>query len=325
MNEEINVMNLGAVDQKEKRSDFKLDQLASATTTTRPEEYETPYTGTIYHQHKIPACGSHAGCYIKNIQEGRDHSPAYLWKRIKQTDGYAPEMGTSMEAIFKTLHDFGVCSLDLMPNDTLQTLAKYTDPSVITPEMDADAAKSKIGIYAYDWKPTFEKLKQYIYDFKVIIVRIEISADWWTPSWRAEDILPLGTIYDGQGGHFVVLNGYTKDTLKGINEWGVTWGDNGRFYFKDKYMGRVTYIGTCFDYVEKAPLIFTRTLRIGMSGTDVGVLQKVLKDKGFFSEGQKITSFFWTKTRTAVQQFQKSRGLKADGIVGEKTIAELQK
>jgi len=109
-----------------------------------------------------------------------------------------------MEGIFKALQKYGVCELSLMPNDTTVDLKTYTDPSVITKAIDDNASKSRIGAYAYDWKPTFESIKKAICDFKVVLARIEISADWWSPSWKAKDILPLKTKFAGQGGHFVV-------------------------------------------------------------------------------------------------------------------------
>lgn len=322
---EINTNNLGAVEQKQKETDFELASMGAVTSPTElPETFSTPYKGIIYHQHKTPSCGAHAGVYVKNIQEARDHSPAYLWKRIKQIDGFAPEDGTTMECIFRALKQFGVCSIDLLANNTKDSLEVYTDPSVITKEMDDDAAKSKIGVYAYTWNPTFEQIKRAIFDYKVIIMRIEISADWWTPSWKGKDILPLKKNFPGQGGHFVVATGYTKDTIEGLNEWGITWGNDGRFYFKEDYIGRVTYIGTCVDYTDKEKFNFTRTLRVGMKGTDVGVLQQILKDKGFFPKTQSVTSYFGAITFKSVKEFQKANGLTVDGIVGKNTIKALQ-
>ncbi len=60
-----------------------------------------------------------------------------------------------------------------------------------------------------------------------------------------------------------------------------------------------------------------------MKGTDVGIVQKILKDKGYFPQTQSITSFFLGKTLFAVQKFQKDHKLSPDGIVGPKTQAAL--
>lgn len=311
----------GAVDQQKKDTDFDLSQIGASSEI--PEEYNTPYSGEINHQRKIPACGSHAGAHLKNIQENKTHSPAYLWKRIKQIDMFPPEAGTSMEFIFKALQKFGVCEDRLLPNDTTVSLKEYTDPSVITKEMDENALNSRIGAFAYNWNPTFESLKRDIYTYKVIIVRIEITADWWTPSWKGKHILPLKKNYPNQGGHFVVLTGYDKDHIYGINSFGDTWGNKGFLSFTKDYMSQVTYYGTCFDYNDKIPYIFKRTLKKGSRGTDVGMLQKILKDKGYFPESQKLTSFYGDITFNAVKAFQKANGLVDDGIVGAKTREKL--
>lgn len=56
-----------------------------------------------------------------------------------------------------------------------------------------------------------------------------------------------------------------------------------------------------------------RTLKIGMNGSDVVALQKLL---GIASDGK-----FGRDTHAAVVAFQKSKGLKPDGIVGKNTRA----
>lgn len=62
----------------------------------------------------------------------------------------------------------------------------------------------------------------------------------------------------------------------------------------------------------------TRDLRRGMSGQDVAVVQRLLKDLGFFVYPQ-ITGYFGSVTETAVKAFQKANGLVADGIIGPVT------
>ncbi len=70
---------------------------------------------------------------------------------------------------------------------------------------------------------------------------------------------------------------------------------------------------------------FTRTIKQGMRGTDVGVVQKILKDKGFFPAEQSVTSYFGAVTYNAVKAFQKASKLTSDGIVGPKTQVALIK
>lgn len=65
------------------------------------------------------------------------------------------------------------------------------------------------------------------------------------------------------------------------------------------------------------------SLRVGSSGAKVKELQQLLKDRGF-NPGP-IDGSFGSGTETAVIAFQKSQGLKADGIVGTTTWNALTK
>lgn len=61
--------------------------------------------------------------------------------------------------------------------------------------------------------------------------------------------------------------------------------------------------------------------KIGSVGTKVSEIQTVLKQKGYYSGN--IDGIFGVNTKNAVINFQKDAGLKADGIVGEKTLSAL--
>ena len=63
------------------------------------------------------------------------------------------------------------------------------------------------------------------------------------------------------------------------------------------------------------------SIKKGNKGNDVKVIQSKLKDLGFLSGS--VDGIFGPNTEKAVKAFQKSAGLKDDGIVGTKTIAAL--
>lgn len=74
-----------------------------------------------------------------------------------------------------------------------------------------------------------------------------------------------------------------------------------------------------------------KTLKLGVKGDQVKLLQQMLNKKGFTiattgagSMGNE-SNVFATKTKSAVVKFQKANGLKPDGVVGPKTWALLQK
>jgi rare lipoprotein A (peptidoglycan hydrolase) len=62
-----------------------------------------------------------------------------------------------------------------------------------------------------------------------------------------------------------------------------------------------------------------RTLQKGTAGNDVKTLQMLLSRRGFEVP---TTGYFGTITKRKVSQFQRSRGLTADGIVGPMTRAK---
>ncbi|BCL33796.1 peptidoglycan-binding domain-containing protein [Nostoc sp. MS1] len=64
------------------------------------------------------------------------------------------------------------------------------------------------------------------------------------------------------------------------------------------------------------------TLKVGSRGETVKTAQNSLKQKGFYTAS--VNGVFDNKTRAAVVKFQKSRGLKADGIIGNRTLAALR-
>jgi peptidoglycan hydrolase-like protein with peptidoglycan-binding domain len=75
-----------------------------------------------------------------------------------------------------------------------------------------------------------------------------------------------------------------------------------------------------------APVFGSRTLKKGMSGRDVWVLQNRLAStakKYAMALGGPADSIFGSKTEAAVKLFQKDRGLTQDGIVGPMTLFNL--
>lgn len=66
-----------------------------------------------------------------------------------------------------------------------------------------------------------------------------------------------------------------------------------------------------------------RTLSQGSKGAEVKDLQKKLIQIGY--QVGKVDGIYGKATTAAVKRFQKNRGMKADGIAGEKTIKELKR
>ncbi|MEH2375208.1 peptidoglycan-binding domain-containing protein [Nostoc sp.] len=63
-------------------------------------------------------------------------------------------------------------------------------------------------------------------------------------------------------------------------------------------------------------------LRVGSRGEAVKTAQSSLKQQGFYTGN--VDGVFDRNTRSAVMKFQKSKGLRADGIIGHRTLASMK-
>jgi hypothetical protein len=66
----------------------------------------------------------------------------------------------------------------------------------------------------------------------------------------------------------------------------------------------------------------TKTLAFGDKGEQVKKLQQALKQLGYYDG--KVDGDYGPATKAAVEKFQQDAGLAVDGIVGPKTLSELQ-
>lgn len=232
----------GAQPRTPDKRDYNLAYAGAPSTI--PLVYMPDYsTLPIKMQGKFGTCGGHAGAALESFMEFKDLSPKFLWKDIKQIDGYPLNAGTDMRSIFKALQTKGTCSEDLCPNILDSTIEQYSDPSTITDAMLNDAYPHGITSYAFIENPSFQQIKQQIYQNKVVLARVDCGTGWYTPSWMEKDILPLklGT-YDS--GHFIVLWGYDQNYIYFRNSWSPGWGRNGDGYFSATYISHVHEIGT---------------------------------------------------------------------------------
>ena len=91
-----------------------------------------------------------------------------------------------------------------------------------------------------------------------------------------------------------------------------------------KYCNKITWL--CFGFLLFSLFFFSNaeaaSLRQGDRGEQVQWIQERLEDLGY--EVGEADGVFGEETRQAVIQFQLSRGLDADGVVGAGTLYELQ-
>lgn len=203
-------------------------------------------------QGKYGTCGGHGGAAFESILEGQDFSPKYLWKQTKklyaQTSGtdVNADTGVDMRSIFKSLQNTGVCHEQLCPDVLDDTFAQYTDASVLTDPMLNDAYPHGVTNYAFTDNPTWEQLRQAIYQNKAVIALVDCGDGWWANGWSESATCPL-KLGNYASGHFICLWGYDEKYIYFRNSWSSQWGRNGDGYFDASYLPHVKEIGVGLD------------------------------------------------------------------------------
>jgi hypothetical protein len=230
-------------------------QLAAIPTLDHPPVYmqDKALTLPIYWQGKQPACGAHAAAWFKHMLGSLDTpSPRYSWEDIKSFDGFPIEVGTDIRSILKSLQR-GVLSLTAVPNDVNQPLAAYALGTDLTPSNRALAGQDVIDNYAFEDKPSFDRLKQLIFQHGAVVLFIKLGNEFWTAangqvSYQEADILPLRTPATIISGHAVVAHSYDENYIYFANSFGDGWGRKGHGYFGEQYMPYVFEAGTAIDH-----------------------------------------------------------------------------
>ncbi|HET7579260.1 MAG TPA: peptidoglycan-binding protein [Bacillales bacterium] len=93
-------------------------------------------------------------------------------------------------------------------------------------------------------------------------------------------------------------------------------------------MKKLSAFVMCFGFLMVFPLIShaavgDRLMYQGVQGSDVKILQNLLQSKGYF-QYPKATGYFGPITEHSVKDFQRTHGLKVDGIAGPHTLHALR-
>lgn len=124
-----------------------------------------------------------------------------------------------------------------------------------------------------------------------------------------------------------MING--KKMIGFPNSWGTAAGNQGWQWLDENYVN-TTYIFEARTYVfnDTPPPAefhyrFMNDLQVGSTGPDVIALQTALQIDGEFPLNIKPTGYYGNVTKAAVTQFQKRYGIDQVGVVGPRTLAEL--
>lgn len=203
--------NLGAIARSYDNRDLKLGQVAQ-TKTIIPLSFASDVSQVKkLFQNGYPACGAHAGSGLKEIKEFQERkipvafSPRYLWKKIKEIDGFALEVGTNMRYILKVLSSSGVCDYDLLPNVYGVSLKEYTQ-AIITQQMEDNAQVNIIKSYGFLPEGfSIQELKESIYNNGAVLMLIHCDDNFFGTT------TPI--FIEKKYGHFVVAYGYDENWI----------------------------------------------------------------------------------------------------------------
>jgi hypothetical protein len=243
----MNGIGMGGKPRPQSDSDKQLGSAQAPVVI--PSVYMPDYSALpVKMQGTYGTCGGHAGSAFESFLEGTDLSPKYLWKNIVAIQPNAVTNGTDMKTVLQTLSNVGDCREMLCPDVLDPTIQEYSSPSTITEEMYDDAYPNGLLTPAYTNSPTWEAIRQAIYQNKVVIALVKCGDGWYTAlngeqSWRERDVLPLrlGNYVDG---HFIVLWGYDDKYIYFRNSWSSGWGKLGDGYFDVTYLPNIIEIGT---------------------------------------------------------------------------------
>lgn len=307
---------LGAKPRIVKATDYHPDSFAKAIPT--PTTFSTAYPIT-YMQNQEPSCGEDMGTQYLNVLFGCIGSPMFGWKTLRQIDRLSPTDGSTSSGVALQAQTVGTTDLSLMPDNSTLSNADYASYTGITPEMLAQAKTRTIANYAFIDNPTFQQIKDNIFQHKAVGLRVNCGDGWWINGWAENEVCPLklGTYVDD---HFILAIGFDENYIYFSNSWSTAWGRNGEGYFDQSY---IPYVKELVIFVPPVTLItptpakyiFTQTMMYGQTSADVHALQVKL--------GVTPTGYFGLITLIAVASFQKSHGLFPTGFVWGNTLTVL--
>lgn len=221
---------------------------------------EAAFAAPILYQGQRPACGAHAGTFMKALLGRTDGSnpteydtPRYLWANMKR-DGSSPSEGVTMDNIFKTLQKYGADTFEPLENNVTYDDIDYANIKFITVPMVTAGQKNLIASYAYPQDISFNGIKQTIANFGHALLLIEVNDRFWTAangvtSWAEKDILPLAppsSAFPVISAHFILAHSYDANRIYFANSFGTGWGMTahpGHGYFGPEYVPQVVEIG----------------------------------------------------------------------------------
>ncbi|KAI9192988.1 papain cysteine protease family protein, partial [Polychytrium aggregatum] len=200
------------------------------------------FQGPILDQGKVSSCTANAAAHTLRFSpvSEKNRSPIeisrlFLYYHARLTLGQTPPLsdnGCTSMATCETLADLGACP---------ETMWPYDPTSVnIEPPSHCEGAAEHYITARLQYIPVpldLDHIKSCLSSGHVIQAGMEVFGSFLTPQVAQTGMVPLpGANEQVQGGHAVVICGYTSDHFIMLNSWGESWGDKGYFHLPFEYL-----------------------------------------------------------------------------------------
>nr|DAW40725.1 MAG TPA: hypothetical protein [Caudoviricetes sp.] len=232
---------LGMVNGQADPRDYVYGVTTEATAVSElPEKYEPYIKAKVHNQGKINNCATHAlTASLENVLGGK---LAFNWIYGNRRYSDHKGQGTIERDLLKAAQKDGLLVWDKYPSE------EEMPESMNRFEKEADAllpTSRKITIKNYWQLPTFDSVRQALYDGKIVQIGFQVFSNIAKLDNYNTILEPPTINKDGQfeeswiGGHEVWAIGYKvlggRRVLKLRNSWGDDWGMSGCFYIPEEF------------------------------------------------------------------------------------------
>jgi len=231
----MKTLGLGAHKSKLDVRDHKDKELSFAVAL--PDKYFVDTTSLgMRMQYSIGKCIGEGNAKKSDQLFNIYSSDDFIYLGAKSIDGNLIE-GSSIRSALKFMQKSGVC-LHSSFNIPVNYDMTYADYIKYKPSNEAlsEAQKYKIGQY-FSIPIDSGTIMASLIKYGILVARMDVGVEWYEPSWKSKDILPLRKSKNPISGHCVAIVGYDTTLVQGKtaiyidNSWSSNWADNGRGYF----------------------------------------------------------------------------------------------
>lgn len=250
----MNEISFGAVSSPSDSRTFKDTALVAPNPS---ESYKTDISMLpVRYQEKLGVCMAEETCgyvewlYFKKTGKYVRLSTAFLYIVTKLYIDKNFIEGSSHLSMLKAAQKYGICTEESFPTNYKLSHTDFL-LKTIPAKAFTEALNYKIGAY-FQIPVDVSLIRGAIKKYGLVALRMEVGKEWFTPSWKASEILPLKKPESVISGHAVYLYGYEPGNVFWLrNSWSANWAEGGNAFFDDdNYSPTEAWVATLNDPQE---------------------------------------------------------------------------